>query len=64
MRPSIKEVLEILRLIEKGDYNGDKMVKENMMKEESYLLKGEANFSSDTMTDSWKSSSSTPNTSG
>ncbi|XP_078153972.1 LEAF RUST 10 DISEASE-RESISTANCE LOCUS RECEPTOR-LIKE PROTEIN KINASE-like 1.1 isoform X2 [Carex rostrata] len=25
MRPSIKEVLETLRVIEKGDYNGDKM---------------------------------------
>ncbi|XP_078153983.1 LEAF RUST 10 DISEASE-RESISTANCE LOCUS RECEPTOR-LIKE PROTEIN KINASE-like 1.1 isoform X2 [Carex rostrata] len=64
MRPSIKEVLETLRVIEKGDYNGDKMVKENMMKEETYLLKGETNHSSDTMADSWKSSSTTPNTSG
>ncbi|XP_078153486.1 LEAF RUST 10 DISEASE-RESISTANCE LOCUS RECEPTOR-LIKE PROTEIN KINASE-like 1.1 isoform X2 [Carex rostrata] len=65
MRPSIKEVLETLRVIEKGDYNGDKMVKENMTKEETYLLKCETNyFSSDSMTDSWKSSSTTPNTSG
>ncbi|XP_078174379.1 LEAF RUST 10 DISEASE-RESISTANCE LOCUS RECEPTOR-LIKE PROTEIN KINASE-like 1.1 isoform X2 [Carex rostrata] len=64
MRPSIKEVLETLRVIEKGDYNGDKMVKENMIKEETYLLKGETNFSPDTMTDSWKSSSTTPITSG
>ncbi|XP_078174381.1 LEAF RUST 10 DISEASE-RESISTANCE LOCUS RECEPTOR-LIKE PROTEIN KINASE-like 1.1 [Carex rostrata] len=63
MRPSIKEVLETLRVIEKGDSNGDKMVKENMIKEETYLLKGETNFSPNTVIDSWKSSSTTPNTS-
>ncbi|KAF3336368.1 putative serine/threonine-protein kinase [Carex littledalei] len=60
MRPSIKEVLEMLRVIEKGDYNGDKMVKENMIQEETYLLKCEANISSDSL----KSSSMTTNTSG
>ncbi|XP_078166453.1 LEAF RUST 10 DISEASE-RESISTANCE LOCUS RECEPTOR-LIKE PROTEIN KINASE-like 1.1 isoform X2 [Carex rostrata] len=64
MRPSIKEVLETLRVIEKGDYNKDKMVKENMIQEEIYLLKCETNISSDNMTDSWKNSSTTTNTSG
>jgi hypothetical protein len=60
MRPSIKEVLETLRVIEKGDYSGDKMVKENMIQGETYMLKCETNISSD----SWKSSSTTTNTSG
>ncbi|XP_078166450.1 LEAF RUST 10 DISEASE-RESISTANCE LOCUS RECEPTOR-LIKE PROTEIN KINASE-like 1.1 [Carex rostrata] len=64
MRPSIKEVLETLRVIEKGDYKEDKMVKENMIQEETYLLKCETNISSDNMTDSWKTSSGTTNTSG
>ncbi|XP_078166449.1 LEAF RUST 10 DISEASE-RESISTANCE LOCUS RECEPTOR-LIKE PROTEIN KINASE-like 1.1 [Carex rostrata] len=64
MRPSIKEVLETLRVIEKGDYNRDKMVKENMIKKETHLLKCETNISSDNMTDSWKSSSTTTNASG
>ncbi|XP_078154028.1 LEAF RUST 10 DISEASE-RESISTANCE LOCUS RECEPTOR-LIKE PROTEIN KINASE-like 1.1 isoform X2 [Carex rostrata] len=64
MRPSIKEVLETLKVIQKSNYNGDKMVKENMIMEEAYLLKGETNFSSHTMTESWKSSSTTPNPSG
>ena len=64
MRPSIKEVLETLRVIEKDNYNGDKMVKENMIQEETYLLKCETNISYDNMTDSWKTSSGTTNTSG
>ena len=62
MRPSIKEVLETLRVIGKRDYNGDKMVKDNIIKEETYLLKCEINFSPDTVTDTWKSSSTTTNT--
>ncbi|XP_078150658.1 LEAF RUST 10 DISEASE-RESISTANCE LOCUS RECEPTOR-LIKE PROTEIN KINASE-like 1.1 isoform X2 [Carex rostrata] len=64
IRPSMKEVLETLKVIEKGDYNGEKMVKENIIKEETYLLKCETNFSSDTTTDSWKSSSTITNTGG
>jgi serine/threonine protein kinase len=65
MRPSIKEVLEELKGIANGDYSRDKLVKENMTKEETYLLERDANFSPDIMTDnSWKSDSTTPNTSG
>ncbi|KAJ1684940.1 hypothetical protein LUZ63_016330 [Rhynchospora breviuscula] len=63
MRPSIKEVLEALRVIEKGNFNVNKM-KENMTKEETYLLKCDASSSPDTMINSWNSCSTTPNTSG
>ncbi|KAJ3700842.1 hypothetical protein LUZ61_004547 [Rhynchospora tenuis] len=63
MRPSIKEVLEDLRVIEKGNFSDNKM-KENMTKEETYLLKFDANSSPDTMINSWNSCSTTPNTSG
>ncbi|KAJ4752678.1 Wall-associated kinase family protein [Rhynchospora pubera] len=63
MRPSIKEVLEALRVIEKGNFNVNKM-KENITKEETYLLRCDANSSPDTMINSWNSCSTTPNTSG
>ena len=39
MRPSIKEVLETLRVIGKGDYNGDKMVKEKYDKRRNLSVK-------------------------
>ncbi|XP_078174377.1 LEAF RUST 10 DISEASE-RESISTANCE LOCUS RECEPTOR-LIKE PROTEIN KINASE-like 1.2 isoform X2 [Carex rostrata] len=64
MRPSIKEVLEALKVIEKGgQVGGDKLEKKNSKKEEDHLLKSDEIFSPVTVMDRWKSSSTTPNTS-
>ncbi|KAJ4794349.1 Protein kinase family protein [Rhynchospora pubera] len=63
MRPSIKEVLEALKVIEKGGQSEDKFGKENSAKEEAHLLKSDAIFSPVTVMERWKSSSTTPNTS-
>ncbi|KAJ4765472.1 Protein kinase family protein [Rhynchospora pubera] len=61
MRPSIKEVLEALKVIEKGGHGGDKLEKENLSKKDSHLLQSGANFSPVTVMDRWESSSTTPN---
>ncbi|KAJ3700844.1 hypothetical protein LUZ61_004549 [Rhynchospora tenuis] len=63
MRPSIKEVLEALKVIEIGGQSEDKFGKENLVKEEAHLLQRDAIFSPVTVMESWKSSSTTPNTS-
>ncbi|KAJ1684942.1 hypothetical protein LUZ63_016332 [Rhynchospora breviuscula] len=63
MRPSIKEVLEALKVIEKGGQSEDKFGKENLAKEEAHLLQSDAIFSPVTVMERWKSSSTTPNTS-
>ncbi|KAJ1684941.1 hypothetical protein LUZ63_016331 [Rhynchospora breviuscula] len=63
MRPSIKEVLEALKVIEKGGHGGDKLERENLSKKDSHLPESGANFSHVTVMDRWESSSTTPNTS-
>ncbi|KAJ4818185.1 Protein kinase family protein [Rhynchospora pubera] len=60
LRPSIKEVLEALNVIEKRGHGGDKLEKENLSKD-SHLLQSGANFSPVTVMDRWESSSTTPN---
>ncbi|KAG1334749.1 putative LEAF RUST 10 DISEASE-RESISTANCE LOCUS RECEPTOR-LIKE PROTEIN KINASE-like 1.1 [Cocos nucifera] len=65
MRPSIKEVLEVLREIESGQYKTKKMVETDVpVKEDASLLKNTLPYSPDSVTARWESRSTTPNTSG
>ncbi|XP_020572349.1 LEAF RUST 10 DISEASE-RESISTANCE LOCUS RECEPTOR-LIKE PROTEIN KINASE-like 1.2 [Phalaenopsis equestris] len=59
VRPGIKEVLEILRAIEKSGWKSDdSLLADTQMKEEARLLKSGSPYSPDSVTDRWKSSSS------
>ncbi|KAJ4818183.1 Protein kinase family protein [Rhynchospora pubera] len=53
MRPSMKEVLELLRLIQKGNFRGEKIGK----------LERDAVYSPNIVMSGWRSQSTTPNTS-
>ncbi|XP_073110324.1 LEAF RUST 10 DISEASE-RESISTANCEUS RECEPTOR-LIKE PROTEIN KINASE-like 1.2 isoform X7 [Elaeis guineensis] len=65
MRPSIKEVLEVLREIESGQYKTKKVLETDVpVKEDASLLKNTLPYSPDSVTARWESRSTTPNTSG
>jgi serine/threonine protein kinase len=63
MRPSMKEVLEVLREIQKGSYSGEKIKEIIPSKEEAYLLETDSTCSPNTVINGWMSQSTTPNTS-
>jgi serine/threonine protein kinase len=64
IRPSMKEVLEVLRMIQKGSYSGEKIKEIIPIKEEAHLLEKEAIYSPNSMIGGgWMSQSTTPNTS-
>ncbi|KAH0453488.1 hypothetical protein IEQ34_017812 [Dendrobium chrysotoxum] len=59
VRPGMKEVLEILRVIEKSGWMGEGAVKGDVeLKEEARLLKCVSPYSPDTVTERWESTSS------
>ncbi|KAF3328886.1 putative serine/threonine-protein kinase [Carex littledalei] len=62
MRPSIKEVLEVLRVIQNGGYDREKIAEISPSKEEAHLLERGAIFSPNTVMSGWMSQSTTPNT--
>ncbi|XP_038986052.1 LEAF RUST 10 DISEASE-RESISTANCE LOCUS RECEPTOR-LIKE PROTEIN KINASE-like 1.1 isoform X1 [Phoenix dactylifera] len=64
MRPSIKEVLEVLRDIESGEYKTKKVVEADVpVREEAISLRNILPFSPDSVSGRWESSSTTPHTS-
>ncbi|XP_078174559.1 LEAF RUST 10 DISEASE-RESISTANCE LOCUS RECEPTOR-LIKE PROTEIN KINASE-like 1.3 isoform X2 [Carex rostrata] len=63
MRPSMKEVLEVLRVIRNGGYERDKIAEISPSKEEAHLLERGPMFSPNTVMGDWMSKSTTPNTS-
>ncbi|KAG1330667.1 LEAF RUST 10 DISEASE-RESISTANCE LOCUS RECEPTOR-LIKE PROTEIN KINASE-like 1.2 [Cocos nucifera] len=64
MRPSIKEVLEVLRGIESGEYKTKKVVEADVpVREDDSLLKNILSYSPDSITGRWESRATTPNTS-
>ncbi|KAI0496642.1 hypothetical protein KFK09_022963 [Dendrobium nobile] len=59
VRPGMKEVLEILRVIEKSGWKGEGAVKGDVeVKEEARLLNCVSPYSPDTVTERWESTSS------
>ncbi|XP_078153562.1 LEAF RUST 10 DISEASE-RESISTANCE LOCUS RECEPTOR-LIKE PROTEIN KINASE-like 1.2 [Carex rostrata] len=61
MRPSMKEVLEVLTVIQNGGYEREKITEISPSKEEAHLLEGEAMFSPNTVISGWMSKFTTPN---